>query len=760
MELLSGYGKRGVDLGLLTKQADLNDTEYLSKYFVLQEFSPEFTAGKNSVTFNGSEYLKKGSEVLVECVDSAGEPLYIEATTKTSLVYKESSAYILSIHVYAETSNGPGKLILYGTAINGATVKWVGNISIDKTKSNISTVRFYNKPTLEVNPILSPVLAHVGDLNKQVEVSGSFYSFAVAPSKDTPKLSKRNVDIDYRIYAKNLPVDVDPTGSFNSQLKDVKVDFRVKTIQEPFSYKNTNVDFTTSLSVKKVINNSTIIVNDVISYKDRNKNDIVINVVDGEFFVKYPYIVYNTASESQSYLTTNVKDGQTFVKQSYADVIYKNLRTFSGFIARHKLYRKSLFSPGDFEVISDEPLTSGELLQDKLTTNKSFDKMGSFYNQRHVNKYWFTGSNNLSIVHSSNKLIDAVNINTVHENIQYNSLSNYIILKDNASYLERNANYFPYNLSEFLSTSGSSYDSNFIELKKNVNYIVSLNAILRKDSTSLSETDAGLEFYFTSSLSVINLETNAVKNQKGLLKLGSISAYEPIGEKVYTKTSFMFSLANDLYGTLVIVPRKCSAIISELSMKPYGDSGFSPDTLITRIPFPINIANEAFEIKSELFDVNSNLVYSDLRTVTSFDPSGSSLSVYIPGLKDPNKTTFLSGSLLISQSLWVGENAYITGTLLVGGAVTLEGIQESSYTSERMLTWHPTTNQVTYTNINDIDHDGTKTIKIKLYEKNSPDTTTNVFRLIPSVEGRNVSVLDTNTSHGGGQNWINVPKLG
>lgn len=751
MELLSGYGKRGVDLGLLTKQADLNDTEYLSKYFVLQEFSPEFTAGKNSVTFNGSEYLKKGSEVLVECIDSAGEPLYIEATTKTSLVYKESSAYILSIHVYAETSNGPGKLILYGTAVNGATVKWIGNISINKTKSNVSTVRFYNKPTLEVLPVLSPVLAHVGDLNKQVEISGSFYSFAVSPPKDSPKISKRNVDIDYRIYAKNVAIDVDPTGSFNSQLKDFKIDFRVKTVQEPFSYKNSNVDFTTSLSVKKVINNSTIVVNDVISYKDRNKNDIVVNVVDGEFFVKYPYILYNTASESQSYLTTNVRDGQIFIKQSYADIIYRNIRTFSGFIARHKLYRKSLFSPGDFEVISDEPLTSYELLQDKLTTNKSFDKMGSFYNQRHVNKYWFTGSNGLSLTPTSNRLIDAAYISTVNNNILHNSLSDFIILKDNSSYLERNSTYFPYDSTEFSATSGSSYDSNFIELKKNVNYIVSLNAILKKDSTTLSETDAGLEFYFTSSLSVINLEANAVKNQKGLLKLGSISAYEPIEEKVYTNVSFIFSLANDLYGTIIIVPRKCSALISELSMKPYGDFGFSPDTLITRIPFPINIANEAFEIKSELFDVNSNLVYSDLRTITSFDPSGSSLSLNIPGLKDPSKTTFLSGNLLISQSLWVGDDVFITGSLQVGGAVSFEGIEESTYTVERMLTWNPTTNQVFYTNINDIDHMGTETINVKLYEKNSANTSINTFRLIPSVEGRNVSVLKDNNSLGGGQ---------
>jgi len=750
MELLSGFGKRGVDLGLLTKQADLNDTEYLSKYFVLQEFLPEFTAGKNSVTFNGSEYLKRGSEVLVECIDSNGDPLYIESTTKTSLVYKESSAYILSIHVYAETSNGPGKLILYGTTINGSTVKWVGNISIDKTKSNVSTVRFYTKPTLEVSSILSPVLDHVGDLNKQIEVSGSFYSFAVSPPKDSFELNKRNVDIDYRVYAKNLPLNVDPTGSFNSQLNNVKMDFRVKTIQEPFSYKNSNVSFTSSLVVKQVINDSTIIVSDVISSKDRNKNDVVVNVVDGEFFVKYPYIVYNTASESQSYLVTNVRDGQVFVKQSYADVVYKNIKTFSGFIARHKLYRKSLFSPGDFEVISDEPLTSKELLQDKLTTNKSFDKMGSFYNQRHVNKYWFTGSNGLSLTQTSKRLIDSVNITTFGDHILYDSLENYVILKDNSSYLERNSKYISYNSSEFLASSGSSYDSNFIELKKNVNYIISLNAILRKDSTGLSETDAGLEFYFTSSMSEIEFEVNSVKNQKGLLKLGTVSAYEPREETVYTNTSFMFSISNDLYGTLVIVPRKCSAIISDVSMKPYGDFGFSPDTLVTRIPFPINIANETFEIKSELFDVNSNLVYSDLRTVATFDPSGSSLAVYIPGLKDPNKTTFLSGSLEISKSLWVGENTYITGSLKIGGAVRFDGIQESTYTTERMLAWNPITNRVSYTNVNDIDHDDTNVINLKMYEKGSSNST-NTFRLIPCVEGRNVSVLRPTNSPGGGQ---------
>lgn len=741
MELLSGFGKRGVELGLLTKPVGIVDTGFLSKYFILQEFSPKFTAGKNSITFNGSDLLKEGSEVLVECLDSAGEALYIESTSKTNLQYKESSAYILSIHVYLETSNGPGKLILYGTLKTGATVKWIGDVMIDKTQQNVSTVRFYSKPTLEVTPILSPIIAYIGDLNQNIEFSGSFYSYAVSPEKDTSKIANRNVSVDYRIFAKQMPADIDPTVSFNSQIVNSKIDLFVKTIQEPYSYKNTNVSFTSSINVKKVINRSTLILGNTVTYKDSKKNDVVVNIVDGDFLIKYPYILYNTASESSSYLVTNTTVGDPQIKQSFADITYRNLKTFSGFIARHKLYRKSLFSTGDFEVIADEPLIPYEILRDKLTTNKSFDLLGSFYNQRHIDKYWYSNGSNLELTQSSVRLNESLYINC--PNIPYinlNSLNNYLIVKDNASKLNRDSKYIGYDSSEFLSISGSSYDSNFIALKKNVNYILSLNAIIKKDNSSLFENDAGLEFYFTSSITDINYEQNAVKNQTGLLKLGFVSAYEAIPEKIYDFTKILFTTSYDLFGTIIIVPRKCVAIISELSLKPYGDSGFSPDTLTTRIPFPISIANESFEIKAELFDVNSNLVYSDLRKITSFDPTGSTLLLYIPGLKDPNKTAYLSGSLEISQSLLVHRDTIITGSLTVSGSVNIANVEESSYTNERLLSWNPDTRKTNYTNINDISNYGTEEITMSLYTKGT-STLQTPFRVIPCVKGRNVVVL-------------------
>jgi len=739
MALLSGFGKRGVELNLLTKPADILDTEFLSKYFVLQEFEPKLTAGKNSITFNGSELLKEGTEVLVECIDSDGNPLYIESTTKTNIAYKEASSYILSIHVYNEVANGPGKLVLYGTTLNGATVKWVGNVVIDKTLQNSSTVRFYEKPVLEVVPVLSPILNNASDFNKSVVLTGSFYSYAVSPQKDSLDINKKNVDIDYRIYFKNLNPDFDPSGSFNSQLPGTPININIRTIQEPFSYKNIKVDVTSSFVIKNVLNRSTLTLNDAISYKDSQGNDVIVNVVDGDFSVSYPFVIYNTASEASSYLRANTGAGSKVMKQSYANVVYKNLRTFSGFISRHKVYKKSLFAPGDFTIVADEPLIPYQLLQDKLTTNKTFDQMGSFYNKSHINRYWFS-SGDLQLTHSSDIILDGMYLNYTGSCSDLDSTKNYAIVKDNTSNIDRNSTYFPYDSTEFVYTSGSSYDSNFIELKKGVNYLISFNSILKRDESTKASLDVGLEFYFTSSLPQVSLQEGSLASQKGLFKIGFAPAFGSELEKVYTPYNILFSVLNDLQGTLVVVPRKCRAIISNLSLKPYGDYGFSPDTLITRIPFPVIIANEAFEIKAELFDINSNLVFSDLRTITAFDPSGSSLSVFIPGYQDPAKTEFISGSLEISQSLIVGENTTLKGSLTVGGTVKFENIEESTYTTERMLAWHPVTNKVVFTNVNNVYNVGTEYVRLDLYDRLS-SSPSKPYRVIPSVEGRNISVL-------------------
>ena len=70
--------KTGQILGLSSQTVNIEDMTYLSEYFNLTEFSPEFFVGKNALVINGSDKLKIGAEILTEAFDGNGVPLFIE----------------------------------------------------------------------------------------------------------------------------------------------------------------------------------------------------------------------------------------------------------------------------------------------------------------------------------------------------------------------------------------------------------------------------------------------------------------------------------------------------------------------------------------------------------------------------------------------------------------------------------------------------------------------------------------------------------
>jgi hypothetical protein len=660
LNLLDSFGKKGVSYGLLTKGADVIDTDYLSKYFVVSEFNPKFTAGKNSVSVNGSTFLAPNSEILIECLDSAGQNLYIEMARTSDVAaqvyaYKESTSFILAIHIFNDSADGIGKLLMYGKLADGRSVKWVRNITIDKTLSNVSKIRFYQKPQLEVNSILIPVLDTnsypSGSLIESKHFVGSIHGLAVTPPKDTnlPSLNLRNMDVDYRLIIDNPIITsiTDAVDGCNSQMVGSTLDLIIQKIQNPFSTDEIQpLNQSSSFIISNVYNNKTLQVSDPYYYTDNKNNSVITNIVSASFDFSYPFVRYNTVTAS--YLRNTIGTQSVEIRQSYADITYRNIRTFSGYLARHKIYKKSLLSNADFQIVADEPLFINELLNDNLTQNKYYEKMGIFYNSDHINKYWFTSSVSLSLDHSPEKYINSVLVDSP----DYSQLdgNSYLMVKNDSVPISRSAEYIPYDEAQFLATSGSSYDSNFMALKSGVQYILEVSIEILKDQFV---TNAGLEFYLTSSNSDARKEL-AFTDKHGI-RLGTIQANQYGKNLVADNQIFFFTPANDLYGTLVIVPYRCQVYIKNVSFRVYGDSGFSPDVFSTRIPWGISVANESFEIKSELFDINHNLVYSDLRALKSFDSSGSSLIPYvqggtggfIPGTND----FFVSGSLIVSESI-------------------------------------------------------------------------------------------------------------
>lgn len=655
LNLLDSFGKRGVSYGIYTAQTDVVDTAYLSKFFVVSEFNPTFTAGKNAFSFNGSNYLQSGSVILMEALDSAGNNLFIEMAkysnnSAITYAYKEATAFVFAVHVYGDTADGVGKLMLQGTLSDGRSVKWISNITINKGIRNNSRVRFYQAPILDVDAAEVPVLSTDISLGlvDSVDLTGHVQGLAVSPPKDTnlSSINKRTTDIDYRLTITN-PVITDSTpeeDTFNSQMIGSTINLNINQIQLPLSNNQIiPISATSSYLITDVVDNNTLKINTPFYYKDSNGNNTVTNIVDANFTVNYPFINYNNATSS--YQTTTIGGVTFIVKQSYADITYQNIRPFSGYVARHKVYRKSLLTNADFSVIADEPIVVNEILQDDLTQNKFYNLLGQFYNPQHIARYWFTSSNDLTMSYTPDV---AVNTMFVSSPI-FNTLNgtDYLMVKNDSVVTNRNVSYVPFDMDQFLAESGSAYDSNFMAFKANVQYIVEVSAIIIKDP---NQTNAGFSLYITGSYPTLAQEKNFTK-QYGV-NIATITASANMSSVNIDNLFNFFTPQNDLFGTLVIVPQFCQMYLENVSIRVYGDDGFSPDSFTTRIPWNISVANESFQIKAELFDINNNLVYSDLNTFQSFDPSGSTLIPFIPG-GGSYQDLHVSGSIFVSQSVIV-----------------------------------------------------------------------------------------------------------
>ena len=597
--------KTGQILGLSSRTVNIEDKTYLSEYFNLTEFSPEFSVGKNALVINGSDKLKIGAEIFTEAFDGNGVPLFIEKAISTDQLTNKR-IIVLSIYVYEQNSIGSGKIILVSTTSDDKTVRWSANININVNKVTDSKIRFYNQPLIEVEPILSYAVSSSVENNPKI-VTGSFLSTPVQPKADfdIQKFGYRKNLVDYRI--------IDNSANFSSSLKNSQVQLYVNKIKDYASFNEISINTTASFLIKDVLNTTTLILDTPFTY-----NNKVATITSGNYKIVYNDITYNSnLFLSSSYLQESLglsgaKQYKTF---SYAKIIYKNINTFTGKPAKHKVYRKSLRTLGDFESVIDETFGDTEILRDPVTPNKAFERLGSFFSQFHINNFWFTSSNDLNLKYDNQTFIDGLKISGSNLN------GTYAIVKANTSFTNRNVSYLPYNANEQSAQSGSNFDSNFLGFYKNTDYVLSFRtSVIEKDSSAISK----LKFYITSSLPSINKNIGYDSN-RGVLIAEFAYSGSTTGKYFDQKQNFEFKFPEDLYGTLVVYPENVKQIIvSDLSIKVSELYGYTGNAYYVKVPFPVNVANEVFEIKSELYDVNSNLSYTNLRTVQVFDPSGSS----------------------------------------------------------------------------------------------------------------------------------------
>jgi hypothetical protein len=163
----------------------INDTDINSKYFKITELPDTFTGGKNAFLIAGSSELVADTVVKVEIKDAAGNIIYYEPGEGRMYSeingeqfiseYYEGVSKVVAVYIYPDTTSyGPCTITILGELSSyydsdgllstipldwqgTYNVKWQKTVNVNPTLPNTTKIRFYKRPTVTINEILSPI---------------------------------------------------------------------------------------------------------------------------------------------------------------------------------------------------------------------------------------------------------------------------------------------------------------------------------------------------------------------------------------------------------------------------------------------------------------------------------------------------------------------------------------------------------------------------------------------------------------------------
>ena len=524
----------------------IEDGDPNSLYFNVTELEQTLTGGKNSFLFEGSPYLKKGSKVRFEALDVEGNTLYIEPGVQAGKTFKDGTSIVMAVHIYDDTPIGIGSLQITAELDryiddNGSeriipdefkdrpNVRWTQTFKINPKIPNKTELRFFKRPTFTVSEIEKPLII-----------------------KDDMTLSKSGSII-------GIP-EIPPTGSdFSTWTAPSK--YRIK-LQEGNKFTQ-SMDENTTLVVPSLGYSSSVLE--------------VLN--EDEMLVRKPYLINNIVNEftpvSYSMDFESIEDASidsgSNITASYAEIRLENLATFTGDVARIKIFRKSRNDLGDFQVVQENKLDSTELLRDFTVPKRTVINYGKLRKENIVSDegdiYYTTSSGVL--IHNKH-LINALDIGA-NQSIESNGT-----------------------IGEFEIVSGSEYSFNYTSRYSG--------------SGETSDTDSLRFLLVTSS----NNTTNVLITTQSIDILSGSTDLNPFGISNHEKVVKNFD---------ALVSGKCQIrveantdtstgrfLFSKLSLKNAEESSYSPDEYTAIVDIPRKNPTEQFDFRVEFYDINNNFI--------------------------------------------------------------------------------------------------------------------------------------------------------
>ena len=524
----------------------IDDGDIDSPYFNITELERTLTGGKNAFLFEGSPYLKKGSNVRFEALDVEGNTLYIEPGVQAGKTFKDGTSIVMAIHIYDDTPIGIGSLQITAeleTYIDEAgreiqipeefrdrpNVRWTQTFKVNPKIPNSTQVRFFKRPTFTVTEIEKQLLIKT---NMSLSKSGSIIGIPEIPDTGSD-FSTWTAPSQYRIKLQE--------GNKFTQSMDENTTLVVS-------------DLGYSSSVLEVLNEDEMLV---------RKPYLKDNIVN-----EFTPVSYSMDFESVEDATVNTGSN---VIASYAEIRLENLKTFTGDVARIKIFRKSRNDLGDFQVVQENKLDATELLRDFSVPNRTVINYGKLRRENIVSEagdvYYTTSSGVL--IHNKH-LINALDIGA-NQSIESAGT-----------------------IGEFEIVSGSEYSFSYVTRYS--------GSGATSDSDSLrfllvtSSNNTGTPIYTSQSIDLVTgsteLNPSGISNHNRVVKnfFAEINGKCQIRVEADTDTStgrFLFS---------------------KLSLKNAEESSYSPDEYTAVVDIPRKNPTEQFDFRVEFYDINNNFI--------------------------------------------------------------------------------------------------------------------------------------------------------
>lgn len=562
----------------------INDINPTSDYFKVANIPKYFTGGRNSFLIGGSNLLTPYTNVLIEILDSNGNPIFQSPTKK----YLQGNSRVISVEINKNTPPGYVTIIILGVAnyqLDGKpvpsewkdkfNVRWVGKVLVEPKSKNTADIIFTNQPEVFCEE------------NRLLEVNTS--QFVETSTTFTASLSP----ILYSSFIKGYLISAVSPTTFSA-------DYYGATITGSMIVNG--VSASVYLPITNILNDTTAFSEGYLIKDENNKIINKIYVRSGSYTTDIlGTTVPVTSSVVLNYKTLSVSG--TNIPISYAKLRVVNLNTVSGEVIKTKIYNKVKTNLSDYKLVANSDVVTNEL----LTT-------GSSRGDIHISDF-------ISLVPSSSWYVDTMipNTNNVvypitgtssYYNPIYNS-EQFYVYSNNSLLLNSMYADIPVNSSNYRFAGQISESGYFIGQKSSITvfptteYTFKLNA-LYKNSNASSIVLTGNTPYV--DIYMVGLSGSVIIDKDPLgQKIGRIDITPGSTTQLYQNKEFNFTpkLASAGAVGFRLVVSNGFWNFSDVSVKPASDTTFSPDEFTVLVP-NTEFFNNYLEYKIEFFDINNN----------------------------------------------------------------------------------------------------------------------------------------------------------